>query len=212
MPAIPEDLSALIYYFEGIEPAAETQIIQPVLQWGNSPAGGGQFWGYAIWEVFSGVAVHTDVYQTGGGTGDSLQLTISLTNNTTNGCVDEWTNDPSDPLQSYCGTEYEWQVTVTDKENNAFIATTFYNVDNGPDAPPNGCQFPVAFPAVFESYGDVACENSVEFSSISLAPICIDPFGNCDETYTGTEGPTYTGDSPSCFNGTSTSGTTTWVY
>jgi len=39
----------LIYLFNGIQNS--TNILQPVLQWGTSPAGGGNFWAIASWYV-----------------------------------------------------------------------------------------------------------------------------------------------------------------
>jgi hypothetical protein len=43
----------LIYIFNGLEPAGKNWIIQPVLQWGSSPAGGGEFWAITNWFVNS---------------------------------------------------------------------------------------------------------------------------------------------------------------
>jgi|GEM_PF-3969139 hypothetical protein len=44
----------LIYLFNGIEPTAMDAILQPVLQWGFSPAGGGYYWAVASWYVYNG--------------------------------------------------------------------------------------------------------------------------------------------------------------
>ncbi|KAJ6565882.1 hypothetical protein DFH09DRAFT_1314664 [Mycena vulgaris] len=49
----------LIYLFNSIEPAAGNAIMQPVLQYGLSPAGGGQFWGVASWYLFQDQVFHT---------------------------------------------------------------------------------------------------------------------------------------------------------
>jgi hypothetical protein len=51
----------LIYLFNGIENANRNVILQPVLQWGISPIGGGNFWSIANWYVGSpdsGLALH----------------------------------------------------------------------------------------------------------------------------------------------------------
>ena len=39
--------SQLIYLFNGTQDSPVTQILQPVLQWGDSPAGGGDGWALA---------------------------------------------------------------------------------------------------------------------------------------------------------------------
>lgn len=41
--------------------SATTNILQPVLQYGSSPAGGGDFWGIASWYVADFGTAHTDV-------------------------------------------------------------------------------------------------------------------------------------------------------
>src|SRR5579863_3893680 len=48
-PAPVTQSGQLIYLFNGIENS--TMIYQPVLQWGSSPAGGGNYWGVANWYV-----------------------------------------------------------------------------------------------------------------------------------------------------------------
>lgn len=54
----------LIYLFNGIEDAAYNVILQPVLQWGASPAGGGEYWAIANWYVGApgtGLALHSSL-------------------------------------------------------------------------------------------------------------------------------------------------------
>jgi len=43
----------LLYLFNGLQDSPVTQILQPVLQWGKSRAGGGNSWGLASWLVTS---------------------------------------------------------------------------------------------------------------------------------------------------------------
>ncbi|MDP9049498.1 MAG: hypothetical protein M3O31_02075 [Acidobacteriota bacterium] len=50
-PANPA--SQLIYFFNGLQNMGGSEILQPVLQWGISGAGGGQFWSIASWHVDS---------------------------------------------------------------------------------------------------------------------------------------------------------------
>jgi hypothetical protein len=49
----PTPASQLIYFFNGLQNAAGSEILQPVLQWGTSGAGGGTFWSVASWHVDS---------------------------------------------------------------------------------------------------------------------------------------------------------------
>ncbi|KAJ7478361.1 hypothetical protein FB451DRAFT_1452760 [Mycena latifolia] len=49
----------LIYLFNAIQPGSGSAIMQPVLQYGVSPAGGGQSWGVAFWYLYSDQVFHT---------------------------------------------------------------------------------------------------------------------------------------------------------
>ncbi len=50
-----------IFLFNGIEPGDYSHILQPVLQWGPSAAGGGAYWTVASWYVGGGNAFHTNL-------------------------------------------------------------------------------------------------------------------------------------------------------
>jgi len=43
--------SQILYFWNGVEPTDNSEVLQPVLQWGYTPAGGGDFWGVASWFV-----------------------------------------------------------------------------------------------------------------------------------------------------------------
>jgi hypothetical protein len=51
----PNDTGQTLYFFNAFTPGDGTKIIQPVLQWGPSPAGGGSSWAVAAFFVASGV-------------------------------------------------------------------------------------------------------------------------------------------------------------
>ena len=54
VPAPPTNpASQLVYFFNGLQSSGGTEILQPVLQWGTSGAGGGAFWSIASWHVDS---------------------------------------------------------------------------------------------------------------------------------------------------------------
>jgi len=55
VPQDPVDQNAAqtLFYWNGVEPADTSAVLQPVLQWGESAAGGGNFWAIASWLVSS---------------------------------------------------------------------------------------------------------------------------------------------------------------
>lgn len=67
VPPAPSSNGALIYLFPSVEPADGSAIVQPVLQWGVSPAGGGNSWKLANWYVRGGTALHSGLMSTTAG-------------------------------------------------------------------------------------------------------------------------------------------------
>ena len=51
VPNAPTQWGATVYYFDGLQSSVTSGcgIIQPVLQWGTSPAGGGDYWTVGAW-------------------------------------------------------------------------------------------------------------------------------------------------------------------
>jgi hypothetical protein len=78
-PAPAHDDGQLIYLFNGIQNyGANFGILQPVLQWGASPAGGGAYWAVASWYVTSsGAAFYTPAVKVN--EGDTLTGVMTLT-------------------------------------------------------------------------------------------------------------------------------------
>src|SRR5262249_27743967 len=76
-PAPSQHADQTIFLFNGIQNS--TMIYQPVLQWGPSAAGGGNFWSVASWypDGQGGVALHTDLVPVNGG--DNLVGVMTLT-------------------------------------------------------------------------------------------------------------------------------------
>jgi len=54
VPSDPDSDGGLVFLFNGIEPSGGAAIIQPVLQWGVSAIGGGNYWAIAPWYVDGG--------------------------------------------------------------------------------------------------------------------------------------------------------------
>jgi hypothetical protein len=77
-PAPSRDDGQTIYIFNGLMNNG-SWILQPVLQWGTSPAGGGNSWSVANWYVWgqSGPAFHTDPVEVS--PGDTLQGIVYMT-------------------------------------------------------------------------------------------------------------------------------------
>jgi len=59
VPNNPSVNGGTIFLFNGIAPTAQNWILQPVLQYGSSAAGGGNYWAIASWFVGTGGAWHS---------------------------------------------------------------------------------------------------------------------------------------------------------
>jgi hypothetical protein len=57
VPSNPTQNGGTVFLFNGLEPDGGGAIIQPVLQWGPSAIGGGNYWGIAPWYVDGGTVV-----------------------------------------------------------------------------------------------------------------------------------------------------------
>ncbi len=77
VPPAPSSVrSQLIYFFPSFEPARGDKIVQPVMQFGRSPAGGGAYWGVASWYVTAdGTALHSKLLRVN--TGDTIIGTMT---------------------------------------------------------------------------------------------------------------------------------------
>jgi hypothetical protein len=77
----------LIYLFNGLESTSSNSILQPVLQWGVSPAGGGNYWAITNWYVWGTFSYHYfygTLIKVNPGT--ILQGVMKLTSNSNNTC------------------------------------------------------------------------------------------------------------------------------
>ena len=60
-PPSTGDSSQTIFLFDALQNASRTNLLQPVLQWGTSQAGGGPFWSISNWYIDpSGHVCHSD--------------------------------------------------------------------------------------------------------------------------------------------------------
>ncbi|KAJ7731174.1 hypothetical protein B0H14DRAFT_3517912 [Mycena olivaceomarginata] len=72
----PANTGQTLFLFNSIEPTSFDAIMQPVLQWGGSAAGGGQFWAVASWYIYPGGTFFTPLVTVS--TGQSLHGAIGL--------------------------------------------------------------------------------------------------------------------------------------
>jgi hypothetical protein len=85
VPAVPtSNVGQTIFYFPSYETANGSAIVQPVLQYGVSAAGGGSYWAIASWWVGAGGAARYSSLLTVN-PGDTIRGTITATNCDTNG-------------------------------------------------------------------------------------------------------------------------------
>lgn len=82
VPPAPEtDSGQTVFLFNAIEDAAQDDIVQPVLQWGISAAGGGSYWAIANWYVDNtGHAIYSSLVQVN--PGDVLTGIMTLASQT----------------------------------------------------------------------------------------------------------------------------------
>jgi hypothetical protein len=111
VPKAPTSSSGqTIFLFNGIDPSNPSQaILQPVLQWGVSAAGGGNYWAVASWFVDnSGHAFHTNLVQVS--EGDLLDGHMALTGQAPNSFSysSEFTGIANTMLQVQTADELVW--------------------------------------------------------------------------------------------------------
>ncbi|KAF4611241.1 hypothetical protein D9613_006479 [Agrocybe pediades] len=96
----------IIYIFNGLIPASFDGILQPVLQFGSTPAGGGNYWAVASWYLVGSQTYYTVPAQVKAG--QSLTGVMSLMSTTLNG-----------PTVSY-----HWKSVFTSVPSTAFTLST----------------------------------------------------------------------------------------
>jgi len=126
VPAAPQTYTnQTLFFFNSFEDIGQDEIIQPVIQYGPSEAGGGKFWTIASWWVNSaGSALYSTLTKIK--TGDAIFGTMvrtSMTANTTNWVISGYVNG---------ATPTTLKVTNTPLQQVATLTMEVYNV--------NGCQ------------------------------------------------------------------------
>ncbi|KAJ7920213.1 hypothetical protein B0H13DRAFT_1867847 [Mycena leptocephala] len=106
--APPTNTGQTLFLFNSIEPASFDAIMQPVLQWGGSAAGGGQFWAVASWYIYPGGTFFTPLVTVS--TGQSLHGAIRLVgaNGNAFSYLCQFTNVGGTALEVDGGEELVW--------------------------------------------------------------------------------------------------------
>jgi hypothetical protein len=192
VPGTPNDENASIAWWSGIASSnvgtSANVVLQPQIIWGpfvyNAPNGSNGSYQMLTGVQFNGQPPNLGWYICSGGgsdTGDvgsnsdpgGCALTQVNKNDTvefvtalveiTSGCGNELTVSG---IQNVCG-EWAWYGLLAEDLNQGsgtaqvlFVGQVY---SNGPDAPPNGGVFPLAMPAVYESYSDTSCESGTGF-------------------------------------------------
>jgi len=172
----------LVYFFPGMEPSNGTIILQPVLQWGVSPAGGGNKWSIASWSCGPS-CVHGNLVDVQ--PGDEILGTISGANCSVTGQCD-WTIVTQDTNTGATATLN----TTNDQDSYVWIQSGVleaYNVSQCGDYPGNGSTTfaDVSFTDVNGnalspawspiSYNTQICTLSVDISPTSAVIRFVDP-------------------------------------
>ena len=157
------------FFFPGFVPVDNSVIIQTVLQYGPSKAGGGNYWGLAAWWVANNGNQYYSPLYTGVSSGDLIFNKIYIQSQTCNysGCYDLWNIYGEDENTQYAFGANLWQDTE-DPMNQAFGAVMEdYNVTSCNQLPAQG-NIDFYDMALFEpgSCG-VTCYNQVTYNSSS---------------------------------------------
>ena len=98
VPSDPSTNGGIIFIFNGLEPTTENVIIQPVLQYGSSAAGGGNYWAIASWLVNSTNAYFSPL--------ETVNVGDTIQGNTY--------------IKSTSGGKLNWEIKATDTTSGAY--------------------------------------------------------------------------------------------
>lgn len=146
----------LLYWWNGLVPGDFGGILQPVLQYGVSPAGGGEYYSIASWWLIDNNVYHTGITQVSPGT--FLQGHMSLTGTSTSGGVTTYSYTSA--FVGYSGTTIS--ASTTGVLNWAYEALEIYTTQTLSDLPTGNTEF---------SSIDITFQNNQSPSSIPWTPI-----------------------------------------
>nr|GAT56646.1 predicted protein [Mycena chlorophos] len=109
VPPVPDaEDGQTVFLFNSIEPNSGHAILQPVLQYGGSAAGGGKYWAVASWYLVGNQTFHTKPVKVSAG--DKLDGIITLTSSSGSSFnyVTSFTNIASTSLKATNAMELTW--------------------------------------------------------------------------------------------------------
>jgi len=176
VPNNPQDAQdQTLFFFSGFQNAYSsaaqvgTTIIQPVLQYGPSAAGGGQYWAIASWYVGAGHSAYSKLAQ--------VNIGDLIVGNMTQSASTSWTITATD---SNTGADSSLVANTGVDELFAFVTMEVYDLDSCQDYPSGSVNF---YDLVIENAsGDVetptwqpetepGCEESVKVNSPSSVSV-----------------------------------------
>lgn len=124
-----------LFLFNSIEPASGDAILQPVLQYGPSAAGGGEYWAVASWYLVGSDTYYTNPIEVSAG--DSLTGVITLTSSSGSSYnyVTSFTGISGTSLTATGSDELVWATetlevySVETKSNFPTGSTVFHGID-----------------------------------------------------------------------------------
>lgn len=132
VPPVPRDYDGqLIYLFNGLIPNSFDAILQPVLQYGQSPAGGGAYWAVASWYVYdNNLAYYTSAVS---GVKVGQVLTGVMTTTSTTGSGSTTTYNWNSVFTGITSTSLS--ISTTELFNWAYEALEIYTIGSNSDLP-----------------------------------------------------------------------------
>jgi len=157
----------ILYFWNGVEPEDNSEVVQPVLQWGSTPAGGGNYWAMASWYVASdGTALFSPLINTT--IGDSVSGENSFDTNGT------WVAVGTD-LKSKQTTSLSYTPPETDYYY-AYAVLESYSISTCNQYPPTGSvpftniQVQAGGAPVTPTWQDIVLDNPCKENTVIVSP------------------------------------------
>jgi len=118
VPPVPTaNHGQLLYLFNSIEPAAYNAILQPVLQYGLSPAGGGSYWAVASWYLVGSQVYHSSLVRVATGTVLTGVITLTGSSGSSYNYVSSFTGIPGTSITATGSAVLVWATETLETYN-----------------------------------------------------------------------------------------------
>ncbi|CAK5282803.1 unnamed protein product [Mycena citricolor] len=136
VPAVPPtDDGQTLFYFNSIEPTSGNAILQPVLQYGSSAAGGGSYWAVATWYLVGNSVMYTNPVRVSAGANLNGIITLKSHSGSSYNYVSSFTNVGSTSLTVNGAAQLTWATetlevySVASQNDFASGSTVFSNIN-----------------------------------------------------------------------------------